>query len=161
MANFLDCVNLVFSAEGGYVDDPDDAGGETKFGISKKSYPNIDIKNITQNDAREIYRRDFWDKIKGDEIKSFEIAKKLLLLSVNAGVSQAVKVLQWSLHDQGYDLKVDGIVGKQTLKVINFDNFKVTELFFLIGIIKFYKMLVDGRRSNSKFLYGWLNRAFL
>lgn len=52
--------------EGGYVDDPRDKGGETKFGISKRSYPHVDIKALTLDDASLIYRRDFWDRIPFD-----------------------------------------------------------------------------------------------
>jgi len=49
--------------EGGYVNNPNDPGGETKYGISKRSYPNVDIKNLTPEQALEIYHRDFWPRI--------------------------------------------------------------------------------------------------
>jgi len=50
----------VLKREGGYVDDPTDRGGETKYGISKRSYPQLDIKNLTLEQALEIYRKDYW-----------------------------------------------------------------------------------------------------
>lgn len=52
---------IVVGTEGGYVNDPQDPGGETKYGVSKRSYPNLDIANLTLADAHTIYRRDFWD----------------------------------------------------------------------------------------------------
>jgi len=55
MDAFEVALNFVLKWEGGYVNDPRDSGGETKFGISKKAYPNLDIKNLTQQQAGEIY----------------------------------------------------------------------------------------------------------
>ena len=49
--------------EGGYANDPDDPGGETNWGISKRAYPNLVIKALTREQAREIYQRDFWNRI--------------------------------------------------------------------------------------------------
>ena len=60
MSLFLDLVDRVLSHEGGYVNDPNDPGGETKWGISKRSYPHLDIAALTLEDAQEIYRRDYW-----------------------------------------------------------------------------------------------------
>ena len=51
---------FTIGVEGGYVNDPSDPGGETKFGVSKKSYPNLDIKNLTITQAKEIYYKDYW-----------------------------------------------------------------------------------------------------
>lgn len=53
---------LAEKIEGGYVNDPRDPGGETKFGISKRSYPREDIKALTRDRAITIYKRDYWDK---------------------------------------------------------------------------------------------------
>jgi lysozyme family protein len=58
---FDDAFALVIGVEGGYVNNPEDPGGETKFGISKRRYPTIDIKNLTIDQAKVIYRRDYWD----------------------------------------------------------------------------------------------------
>lgn len=55
-------INFVLPQEGGYVNDPDDSGGETNFGISKRKYPEVDIKNLTDVSAMAIYRRDYWDR---------------------------------------------------------------------------------------------------
>ena len=60
---------IIFAHEGGYVNDQKDSGGETKYGISKRSYPNLDIKNLTKKQATDIYKVDFYNKMKIDLIK--------------------------------------------------------------------------------------------
>ena len=78
--------------EGGYVNDSADPGGETKFGISKRSYPNVDIKNLTREQAKTIYLRDFWQPLGEDahpavKFQAFDFA-------VNSGIQTAVRKLQ-------------------------------------------------------------------
>ena len=53
--DFTEAVSVVFKHEGGYVNDRNDPGGETNMGISKRAYPDLDIKNLTQDDAAEIF----------------------------------------------------------------------------------------------------------
>ena len=60
--SFDEIIEIVLEHEGGYVNDPDDPGGETNFGVSKRAYPNVDIKNLTEDAAKDIYRRDYWDR---------------------------------------------------------------------------------------------------
>ena len=57
---FQRCILFVLDQEGGYVNDPRDPGGETNFGISKRSYPDVDIRALTKPQAIEIYRKDYW-----------------------------------------------------------------------------------------------------
>jgi lysozyme family protein len=83
----------VIAVEGGLVEHPADPGGITKYGISRRSYPGEDIRNLTLSRAKEIYRRDFWDKIRGDELQP-GIAICLFDFAVNSGISQAVRTLQ-------------------------------------------------------------------
>lgn len=81
----------VIGHEGGYVNDPRDPGGETKFGISKRSYPNEDIKNLTVERAKEIYRRDFWDAL-GDAHPAIKF--QVFDFAVNSGIQTAIRKLQ-------------------------------------------------------------------
>lgn len=95
--------------EGGYVNNPKDPGGETNWGISKRSYPQLDIAGLSEADAKVIYRRDFWDKVRADELPSaarFDVFDA----AVNSGVVQSIKWLQHSLV-----VDVDGVIGPQTL----------------------------------------------
>jgi lysozyme family protein len=81
----------LISSEGEYVNDPADPGGETKFGISKRSYPNVDIKSLTLEGAKDIYRRDFWNVLSTThsavKFQAFDFA-------VNSGIQTAIRKLQ-------------------------------------------------------------------
>jgi lysozyme family protein len=79
--------------EGGYVNHPNDPGGETHWGISKRSYPDVDIKALTRDGARTIYRFDFWERIHGDEMYD-GVAFQAFDFAVNSGVQTAVRYLQ-------------------------------------------------------------------
>lgn len=93
----------VLGHEEGYINNPDDPGGETKWGISKRSYPNVDIKNLTRLQAREIYFNDFWTRIHADKLPD-GVAYQLFDFAVNSGIETAVRYLQRALNiaDDGY-----------------------------------------------------------
>jgi len=82
--------------EGGYVDNPKDPGGETNWGISKRSYPNVDIKNLTREGAKAIYKKDFWNAVHADTLPS-SVAFQLFDFAVNSGISTAIRYFQRSL----------------------------------------------------------------
>lgn len=90
---FEEAVNRVLSIEGGFVDDPRDPGQATKYGISLRSYPSLDIKNLTRDQAVEIYRRDFWDRINADKLPD-GVAFQLFDFAVNSGIETAIRYLQ-------------------------------------------------------------------
>ncbi|WP_323008536.1 glycoside hydrolase family 108 protein [Paracoccus sp. (in: a-proteobacteria)] len=108
-SNFDRCLAEVLRHEGGYVNDPHDPGGETNMGISKRSYPNENIKSMTRARAAEIYRRDYWNPVRGDDLPAgmdlvaFDAA-------VNSGVSRGAKWLQSALG-----VPADGKIGPATL----------------------------------------------
>ena len=79
--------------EGGYVNNPQDPGGETNWGISKRSYPSLNIKALSRNDAKQIYKADFWDRVNGDLLPSAVIFG-LFDFAVNSGPETAVRYLQ-------------------------------------------------------------------
>lgn len=83
----------VIGHEGGYVNDPNDPGGETNWGISKRSYPNVDIKALTRDGAKAIYKRDFWDRLQADTLYD-GVAFQLFDFAVNSGIETAVRYLQ-------------------------------------------------------------------
>lgn len=106
--NFDEAFERVIGHEGGYVNDPRDPGGETKYGISKRAYPKVDIKNLTLAKAKEIYRADYWNRCHLEEIPS-EVRFDVFDLAVNAGVLAAIKVYQRALN-----VGDDGIWGPKT-----------------------------------------------
>jgi lysozyme family protein len=104
-----DAIAFVLEQEGGLTDDPNDPGGVTKFGISKKAYPNLDIRNLTVAEAMDIYKRDYWAPCKCDELPR-EFAISLFDCAVNQGTQTAICIMQRALK-----VKDDGIIGPKTL----------------------------------------------
>lgn len=91
--NFDEAIERVLPMEGGYSNDPNDPGGETNFGISKRSYPFVDIAGLTRDGAKAIYRTDFWENIHADELYD-GVAYQSLDFAVNSGVGTAIRYLQ-------------------------------------------------------------------
>ena len=115
---FEEIIKSVLKHEGGYVNDPDDAGGETNFGIAKRWYPNVDIKNLTIEQAKKIYHTDYWRPSKCDEVPP-QLRHIYFDMCVNFGRSGAVKVLQQAANSKNKDkIDVDGGMGPATLKAI-------------------------------------------
>lgn len=83
---------IVIGAEGGYINDLQDPGGETKFGISKRAYPNIDIKDITLEQARDIYLRDYWVAAGCEHFSDDAMAILVFDCAVNQGVGRAKQI---------------------------------------------------------------------
>lgn len=94
--NFDMAFDRLMDHEGGYVNDPNDPGGETKYGVSKRSYPDLDIKNLTRDAAKEIFRRDFWDRINGDAVYD-GVAWQLADFAYHSGPETAVRYFQRAL----------------------------------------------------------------
>lgn len=101
--NFELAIERILQAEGGYVNHPSDPGGETQWGISKRSYPTLDIKNLTRNQAKAIYQRDFWSVVHADEMYD-GVAFQTLDFAVNSGIQTAIRYLQRALKvaDDGH-----------------------------------------------------------
>jgi hypothetical protein len=92
-AAFTDAMQFIFKWEGEYVNDPKDLGGETKYGISKRWYPHLDIKNLTRDQASKIYYKDYWKKAGCD--KHFFPDNILLFdTAVHMGVFRALEIYQ-------------------------------------------------------------------
>ena len=94
MGFFDRAFQIVVGEEGGYVNDPRDPGGETKYGISKRAYPNEDIPNLTLDRAKALYKRDYWDKVRGDSITDWGQALCMFDCAVNMGVGRAMHLAE-------------------------------------------------------------------
>jgi lysozyme family protein len=106
---FEAAVDFVLTAEGGFVDDPSDPGGLTKFGISQRAYPHLNIRELTIEDAKTLYRKDYWDRCSCDKLPA-GIAFIVFDAAVNQGVSASIRILQRALN-----VKEDGVIGPATL----------------------------------------------
>ena len=154
MANFNEIIEKILKSEGGYINDPDDSGGETKYGISKRAYPDVDIAGLTIDDAKLIYKRDYWTAINGDWIESDGVAEQIFDMAVNAGVKRATELAQ-----KITGAYIDGIFGEQTLQAVNvFNKSKFIDLYKLARI-KYYLAICKTTKINRKFLYGWIKRV--
>lgn len=111
-ADFQKLIERVLIHEGGYVNDPSDPGGETRWGISKRAYPDGDITRLSRERAIELYRRDYWAPIKGEELPPV-IAFQVLDAAVNHGTSRAIKWLQ-----QAVGADDDGVLGPKTMLAV-------------------------------------------
>lgn len=103
MSWFDTCFDRLLGHEGGYVNDPADPGGETNWGISKRSYPDLDIHSLSRDDAKAIYLSDFWNKISADSLHP-AVSFQLFDFAVNSGPDTAIRAFQRALGvaDDGY-----------------------------------------------------------
>lgn len=145
---FREAIHVVLQHEGGYVCDPRDPGGETNFGISKRSYPDIDIARLTRDQAIEIYKRDFWLKINGPSLPD---PLKLVVLdfAINAGVRRAAYTLQKIVGTNA-----DGKIGPKTLKAVSKYSPYTLLWNYTLKRLEFYQKL-PGWKHYSK---GWTKR---
>jgi len=167
------CISVVLRREGGYANDPNDKGKETYMGISRRWHPNwngwpiIDAHNANCQLKRgefvdnpefdkmvyNFYYNEFWMPLNIDELENPNIALQIFDFAVNAGTVKAIKTAQ-----RLSGVRVDGIIGINTIKAINsLDN------AFLIRYKharkEYYTYIVDKDPSQEKFIRGWINRV--
>lgn len=150
MADFSTAIPGLLKREGGpvFTEDPDDPGGATKFGISQRAYPKINVRALTEDMAIQLYRADYWSKIRGDEIHSQAVAEAVFDAAVNQGPGTAARWLQ-EIAGVGQD----GILGPVSLAAINSLPEVETLAQFRIKRIERYC------EGNPKYLRGWILRA--
>jgi len=109
---FDECFAKLIGHEGGYTAGKNDPGGETKYGISKRSYPHLDIADLNLDDAKAIYKRDFWDRAQCDRLHP-DLAFQVFDGAVNSGIGNSIRWLQ-----EASGVAVDGVVGPLTLRKV-------------------------------------------
>ena len=154
MSKFDEIIEVVLEHEGGYVNDPKDPGGETNFGIAKRSNPDVDIKNLTKAEASLIYKTKYWDKNKVESLPE-ELWHIYFDCCVNMGKSRAVKILQQAANGKGANIDVDGGLGPNTLKAISNVELERVRAYR----VKYYADLVTRKPELEKFYFGWFRRA--
>jgi lysozyme family protein len=147
--NFDEAFALLIPREGGYVNDPNDPGGETKFGISKRSYPHLDIANLTLEQAKVIYLTDYWNKALCPSFPD-PLRFQLFDTAVNSGARQAVVLLQRALG-----VTDDGIAGSKTMEAVaSVSSVPALTIRFLAARLRF----VAGLSTWDYFSRGWARR---
>ena len=154
LVEFDDIIEVVLHHEGGYVNDPDDPGGETNFGVAKRSHPDVDIANLTKDGAKEIYKEHYWDKNKVESL-SEELRHIYFDMCVNQGRGRAVKILQRAANGKGAELKVDGGMGPKTIAAMDGVELDRVRAYR----IKYYADLVTRKPDLEKFYFGWFRRG--
>ena len=155
MKSFNEIIEKVLKHEGGYVNDPKDLGGETKYGITKRFYPNVDIKNLTKEQAKKIYHTYYWRPAKCDSVPP-QLRHIYFDMCVNFGRSGAVKVLQQAANSKNRKkIDVDGGIGPATIKSIQNISVDVVRAY---RVLRFANIVID-KPNQEKFWLGWYRRA--
>ena len=149
---FERAMTFVRAAEGGYYNHPNDPGGETMYGITKRDYPKLDIKNLSREKADDIFFHDYWELSVAEKLPEPAYISYFDSV-VNTGRKQSNKFLQRALG-----VVADGVVGPVTLKAAE----KADPLKLANNIIDqrqtFYVNLSDSKPKLRVFLKGWTNR---
>ena len=151
---FNEIIEVVLKHEGGYVNDPKDPGGETNFGISKRAYPDVDMKTLTKEGAKDIYKRDYWDKNHCGDLPD-ELRHVYFDMCVNMGRGRATKIMQETANTKGADLKVDGGMGPKTIGALEKVDLERVRAYR----VKYYVNLIDRKPDLAKFYFGWFRRS--
>lgn len=143
----------ILRIEGGYVNDPSDPGGATHFGISKRSYPLVDIEGLTPDAAAVIYRRDFWTAVSAYLLPP-ALAIAVFDAAVNQGQNRAVMLLQMSLG-----VAADGIIGPATINAARTAPPEVLHDYLSRRAVH-YAELSEQSPAMRRFRRGWFKRLF-
>ncbi len=151
---FESAVSTIMRIEGGFTEDPADPGGTTKWGISQRSFPNVDIRNMTDEQARALYFTHYWVPA-----KCALMPERLRLIyfdmCVLHGIPAAVRTIQTALNGAGHNVDIDGIIGDETLNAAVYlepDRLRSYRVLRLAN-------LIAGKPSLEKFWFGWYKRA--
>lgn len=171
---FQKVIEDLIKQEGGFTNHPNDKGGPTKYGITLNFYQsyvdsNADletIKNLSKKETKKVYFEHFWrpeEYAVGDTSYSDlpkPIGEIVFLYSVNMGWKRGHKLLQEGMNRLGFDLKVDGWLGPNTVKGAKKANIKDLIKWISVKAAKFYTEIVLNNSDQKVFLEGWLNRSF-
>lgn len=147
--NFDLAFDRLIGNEGGYSNDQRDPGGETNWGISKRSYPDVDVKNLTRAAAKAIYARDFWKRGRMDDYDG-AIAFQVFDFAVNSGIDTALRKLQ-----RAAGVADDGHIGPVTVAAIKAKSVSDIVMLFTAERLEFWTQL----STWPTFGKGWARRA--
>lgn len=147
--SFTTAFDRLMGNEGGYVNNPADPGGETNWGICKRSYPDVDIKSLTRDGAKAIYLRDFWQRGQMDALPP-ALAFQVFDFAVNSGIETALRKLQFAVG-----VADDGHIGAVTLATISSKSPAQVIMLFVAERLDFWRKL----STFPTFGGGWVARA--
>ena len=150
---FLRIIEVILRNEGGYVNHPSDPGGATNMGITKRNYPQEDIKNLTKEKAIFLYYRDYWLPMNLELLNDPNLILHVFDMGVNTGITMGVKLLQRIVGT-----KDDGQLGPKTAKAVQDYQDDIVEEYKKRRKL-FYVTLAQNKPTLRVFLKGWLNRV--
>lgn len=140
---------IITNIEGGHEEDPKDPGGDTWYGISRRSYPK-EPWPPTRERAIEIYRTDFWDAVRGDDLPP-RLAVAVFDTAINQWVDPAIRLLQHTLG-----VTVDGLLGPETLaKALARDPRKLTRDYLTYRVMEYTTL-----KNFKTYAHSWVYRCF-
>jgi len=149
-----DIIAGVIEREGGYVNDPDDPGGETKYGIAKRYNPDVDIANLTKEEAARIYYDRYWKPSKADKLPE-QLQEIYFDMVVNPGPYAAIKILQHACRNRGFNIAADGKLGPKTLRACQ----KLEPDRLRAFRVLYYAERVIKKPVKVKSYFGWFKRS--
>ena len=175
MSNYENAFSITVGNEGNYSNNPNDSGGETKYGITEKvarenGYygPMIDMP---LSFAHKVYKSEYWDKLNLDSISniSTNVANEMFDTGVNMGIVEAGKILQRCLNvlnNMGSiypDITLDGVIGQQTINALTkYINYRKSDstLYVMMNCLQgsYYVDLAEKREKDETFIYGWFSK---
>ena len=155
LKTFDEIIEQVLEHEGGIVDDSKDAGGLTNMGISQRAYPDEDIRGLTVERAKELYKRDYWDRYRTGDLPD-RLRHIYVDMCINMGGGRAIKILQEACNSKNATkIDVDGGIGPATIKAAtNVEPFRLRAYR-----VMFYAELVMKKPEQERFWVGWFRRS--
>ena len=156
MNYWFEAFNFTIGHEGGYVNNPNDPGGETKFGICKRDYPKQDINNLTIDRAKEIYYKNYWLPSYCQELITLNFSLTAIVLfdtGINCGCKTSKILLQKAIG-----VVADGMIGKQTVNGLKL--YKDLDMCnrMLDRRKEYYDLIISKNVKLGVFKKGWYNR---
>lgn len=155
-SNFNRCLDMLLKHEGGFVDHPKDPGGMTNLGITKRTWEayigrkamSQEIKDLTPEDVAPVYKQEYWDKIRGDDLPS-GVDWAVFDWAVNSGTGRAAKALQLIVG-----AKPDGAIGPKTLEQVE----KANPEIIVETMYEIRQRFYEGLKNFDTFGKGWTRR---
>ena len=162
MTAFEKAFEKTLKYEGCLSNDVNDKGGLTMYGICQASYPKLDIRNLTIEDAKKIYKRDYWDAVKCDSIKDESVAMHVFDIAVNCGTGGAGTIVQKAINriKGSAVLNVDGAIGSVTIAALNEIDPHLLNKEIARYRARRYAIICEKNKTQTCFLEGWLERTF-
>lgn len=156
---FLAAVERVLADEGGYSSNPADSGGATRFGISARAHPGVDIATLTRDAAVNIYWSEWWLRFGFARLPA-ALAAKTFDLAVNIGAAHAFECLQRALRACGMPVTDDGALGAATIRAAQHADPVAAMSALRSEAAGYYRLVASKQKHGADFIKGWLNRAY-